>query len=948
MVSIDDFVWTEVKLPNIILKWGFADESADVRKYLFRTLKMSRPCPKTRMASRHAAMYTVVLVWLWGHLAWVSAGVFWVHLFISFEDSNNNRYSLQVQTEAALSHSTGLDTQAVIAGDCGANQGRYGSKVDRIVDTQATSILQVRVNVAMPNPEESKKWVCEVCGLRSKSYSALLSHNLTHRADRNFKCSLCDSSYRQRVNLLAHIRLKHTRDSKNPIKCHQCLLLFRSNVQMKRHRCKSVDAKVGTCNACNKTFKTLERLEKHKSHHRVCPKCKRIFTKHGYVQHIKYENACRPNLTCHTCGKVLSSARNLNQHLRLQHVGTIYTCIVCNKSFGLEFSMRSVQSIVSGSILLSMAQEEMYTQVNSPKTFKLNITTHVTPVDIYCLIHVRGKAGESLEISRDTMAIPGITPRILKRSTEMILRVYSRVNSANSDPWRLVAWRPDGVKADSGRSKSERGDVRGVRASLESGGGGGGGEIERNRYINSEEIGRDKERMKSPFCKCTAICIAPIVLISLQDIISLFRDVEISEATFVMEYHTISGAKNISSIQNTIKSNPTIPNTHRGKEKLVPVTVVVPKQAIRHTKGPNRTLHVFLQHNFRFMYNPMIETVIDGAYGAGIPFFVYPTPHSALFSLRDLRNLGEAKFLSSRSLNSLFGPKSPFKFMAKMKKGDVFVWVGYRSNFIPWKLFREKGFYTIHYQLEPVAWRPIVCRSFSLREADEVWDYSITNVNATRNKCRTANETKYRHISPGYQYHAYKANLSQKEADILKSKIYFLGTLGQGKRNECWNTIMNNTRQDIQGMLSTKYDIWSMPLFQRFSENSTNSGILLNIHKGCMEPSIQAIEPRISFLLSAGAMVISQPCHPLEQKAYAGLVDFIPLQQFGRRIDALLRMPLAKRQTLANSRRKLFKERFDPYEIIKRAGLLDMFGIGNQTKRLNNGPPPCTAPRVIC
>ena len=88
-----------------------------------------------------------------------------------------------------------------------------------------------------------------------------------------FKCSLCDSSYRYKKGLSAHMRLKHEQSTGNDetFKCNECASRYQQKKSLDEHkRLKHSDTKLEfPCPECGKVFNQKNNMNRHqKIHHK--------------------------------------------------------------------------------------------------------------------------------------------------------------------------------------------------------------------------------------------------------------------------------------------------------------------------------------------------------------------------------------------------------------------------------------------------------------------------------------------------------------------------------------------------------------------------------------------------------------------------------------------------------------------------------------------------------
>ncbi|GAB5371812.1 hypothetical protein AAMO2058_001611800 [Amorphochlora amoebiformis] len=211
--------------------------------------------------------------------------------------------------------------------------------------------------------------------------------------------------------------------------------------------------------------------------------------------------------------------------------------------------------------------------------------------------------------------------------------------------------------------------------------------------------------------------------------------------------------------------------------------------------GINRssTLHIAFGSLFSYMYSPFIETLVSGAESIGISYLIHGIGTDISFHLGQLRKVGEIGYARMYGLKSAIDdPNSPLYFLNQTKRGDVLVWIGVlaKQGEVPWRVLQKRGLYTAKYQLEPATRSPrsVCTEDIGIREADEMWDYSMSNIRHIKAHCPPKSAT-FRHIPAGYQHNSPKVKQKlhgpQHNKFNQTGKVYFLGNLHYGDRREC-------------------------------------------------------------------------------------------------------------------------------------------------------------------
>ena len=260
-----------------------------------------------------------------------------------------------------------------------------------------------------------------------------------------------------------------------------------------------------------------------------------------------------------------------------------------------------------------------------------------------------------------------------------------------------------------------------------------------------------------------------------------------------------------------------------------------------------------------------------------------------------------------------------------LRAGDLFVWIGEGwEGAVPVDVLRTRGVHTVYYQTEPVRGCRIgaLTKRFGMHRYDEVWDYSRFNLDRCRQIHR--NLTTFRYVPPVALPGQISAQQQSEETRLL-----FLGTARH--RTGCVQSLgpkqrpvgCNQTCADAlyasegAGWLRTVSNAWNQ---RRMRGVLQTHGIFMNIHKACTTFS-NPVPPRVSMLLNAKALVISERCHGDDESEFEGMVSFVQFAHIQREFFRLRAMSRAERQQLADARASAFRTRFDPRRVFLEAGV---------------------------
>lgn len=215
---------------------------------------------------------------------------------------------------------------------------------------------------------QKKDHVCEFCGRVFTKSSHLVQHELTHVAEKPFKCSDCGKDFWYKASLIGHVKQNHTGDvnytcevcgkrffkkteltrhkpshsNETPHKCPECGLGFKITKTLKRHmRTVHSGQRSHTCDTCGKSFAQLQTLKVHLILHSgvkpyVCSHCGKAFAQSAPLRtHIRIHTGEKP-YSCHVCNESFSNRTALTSHA-LKHGDTLpYPCTRCSAAFRLK------------------------------------------------------------------------------------------------------------------------------------------------------------------------------------------------------------------------------------------------------------------------------------------------------------------------------------------------------------------------------------------------------------------------------------------------------------------------------------------------------------------------------------------------------------------------------------------------------------------------------------
>lgn len=311
--------------------------------------------------------------------------------------------------------------------------------------------------------------------------------------------------------------------------------------------------------------------------------------------------------------------------------------------------------------------------------------------------------------------------------------------------------------------------------------------------------------------------------------------------------------------------------------------------------------------------------------------------------------------------------------------GDVFVWVGVGN--LEWTFaandtrmvvrdvmrnLTAKGVLTVFYSTESFLSMP--CSEKRALPVREIWEYTRSNVLCCPDDPSTV---RVRFVPPGYVARSTLAGATRATGSApvrrvadrpdAPPRLLFFGSVVQWYwlRKRCmvriaqdivngWATGNERSARAAAALnrqcLVTACDqcnasLCPIVIKHSMSEDSHWDATIgkhlfhLNVHKACefgltlSDPSaalnVSCESFRIATLLSAGADVYSERCHPTDEQEYEGLVRFLPIEKLSASVlDAWRSDPLGELAgARARERVKLFARRFAPAALFERAGL---------------------------
>ena len=220
--------------------------------------------------------------------------------------------------------------------------------------------------------------VCSECGQSSKNYTELKKHMISHTGEHIYKCCQCPKTFPHFHNLRSHMSVHK---APGLIKCSCCNQFFPTRAALSEHKmalqeivcglCGQVfpnkasriihyktehEDKILRCHTCKRMYSTQKELEEHMAKHgrrsrKQCPVCGRMVTnlRNHMVTHKPIEEMTETELwMCDKCPSKFRTNATLMNHMKTNHSEQRSKCHLCLQSFksykGLYRHLNNVHS----------------------------------------------------------------------------------------------------------------------------------------------------------------------------------------------------------------------------------------------------------------------------------------------------------------------------------------------------------------------------------------------------------------------------------------------------------------------------------------------------------------------------------------------------------------------------------------------------------------------------
>jgi len=287
-----------------------------------------------------------------------------------------------------------------------------------------------------------------------------------------------------------------------------------------------------------------------------------------------------------------------------------------------------------------------------------------------------------------------------------------------------------------------------------------------------------------------------------------------------------------------------------------------------------------------------------------------PIYDSLMFSLGEgLHTAGYNVGLVMQGTNTMLGNISAAvdKGRKPLVVGIAYPWTTKKSR-LAWSKAKKLGAYMVIYQTEPLALADLG-RWHGQYFPDEIWDYARTNIRAYPEKI----QHKYRYVPPGYV-----KQLDYGVASVSKPRVAdSIGFLGN------WDTrsqqFADKFHDAFHGKLVDNNRCFSVEESRQWMATQP---IQVTVHKSetcCGGFNCCPVEAfRLAQLLANGVCVISAPAFREDEAEWEGIVTFADISGMNERFEHL-----AHNLDECAEKASKFRQRFEPYAILKRSGLFD-------------------------
>ncbi|XP_061469531.1 zinc finger protein 546-like [Rhineura floridana] len=195
-----------------------------------------------------------------------------------------------------------------------------------------------------------REYKCSVCASTFSSELNLKGHQRTHTGEKPYTCLECGKSFNWSTNLIRH-QIIHR--GEKPYKCTECWKSFNWSTHLIRHQRIHTGEKPYICLECGKSFSSSTSLAYHQKTHTgekpyKCSDCSMSFcVKSSLMRHQRTHTGEKP-YNCFDCGMNFTAKSDLTLHQRVHTGEKPYKCSECGKKFGRRINLTSHQRTHTG------------------------------------------------------------------------------------------------------------------------------------------------------------------------------------------------------------------------------------------------------------------------------------------------------------------------------------------------------------------------------------------------------------------------------------------------------------------------------------------------------------------------------------------------------------------------------------------------------------------------
>jgi len=180
---------------------------------------------------------------------------------------------------------------------------------------------------------------CDKCNKYYPAKYLATRHALVHQEGKNYKCEVCEKSFKTPENLKVHSRIHGPEDQKYTHCCELCGRKFTQKANLEAHMRVHTGLRPFSCDFCEKSFSQKGNLDEHRRTHTgekpyVCDICGSRHTRKGeLLLHIRCIHTHERPFQCSYCPKNFQRRDLLRKHERIHTNNRPYGCEFCGKTF---------------------------------------------------------------------------------------------------------------------------------------------------------------------------------------------------------------------------------------------------------------------------------------------------------------------------------------------------------------------------------------------------------------------------------------------------------------------------------------------------------------------------------------------------------------------------------------------------------------------------------------